>query len=623
MKKYSRRILAGIMSFVLLLTMVFPVPVRADDSPGDTTTKFNEGSIGGIGSGKSYAIALKGSNKAVKKITTYFYNEITKVTGYVDIAGGKVGNDAQAFIINVCSASDKKVNILVEDKDSAGKYRYLKKEGTGAAPEAVYNAFVDPGDTTYYSETNNNSEVFQFILEGDGNDFKIKSVADSGKYAVVEGDDLKFIVPDDTNKAAEFTFIEVTDSNVVTPKPAGDSAIKSGRFVIISETKNRALNAKQAPWTQNDFLADASFDATAKKIESESAIFDISEPPKSKEDSSKKDNGTVVITCHYKYGDAEEHSMRVQNGEEVAYIDIEHRDYEDANHFVIEKADKDGDFYYIKTYAGKYAVIEASGDLRFKDKDKAEKFKFVDATDVKVDSSGDNSGSSGDNTGTGGGDQGGNTGGGDQGGNTGGGSTGGEVAGLDLNAEYAIISKTTGRALDIKKNQSFVESGVIADALYFSGSKKIAGINVRFSVQEIKDGNGKVKIIGYFDGKKYKLRSEPGREVGFFYNGIDTSDDNNDSFIIEKVGEDTFKIKSCGSNRYASIDSSSKGLLFKDNTTAEEFTFLNMNGFSSFDNSISIQSKSNGKYVKTYKSNGTALTVNGQKGDEGTVFSKV
>lgn len=614
MKKYSRRILAGIMSFVLLLTMVFPVPVRADDSPGDTTTKFNEGSIGGIGSGKSYAIALKGSNKAVKKITTYLYNEITKVTGYVDIAGGKVGNDAQAFIINVCSASDKKVNILVEDKDSTGKYRYLKKEGTGAAAEAVYNAFVDPGDTTYYSETNNNSEVFQFILEGDGNDFKIKSVADSGKYAVVEGDDLKFIVPDDTNKAAEFTFIEVTDSNVVTPKPAGDSAIKSGKFVIISETKNRALNAKQAPWTQNDFLADASFDVTAKKIESESAIFDISEPPKSKEDSSKKDNGTVVITCHYKYGDAEEHSMRVQNGEEVAYIDIEHRDYEDANNFVIEKADKDGNFYYIKTYAGKYAVIEASGALRFKDKDQAEKFKFVDATDVKVDSSGDNSGSSGGNTGTGGDNQ---------GGNTGGGSTGGEVADLDPNAEYAIISKTTGRALDIKKNQSFVESGVIADALYFSGSKKIAGINVRFSVQEIKDGNGKVKIIGYFDGKKYKLRSEPGREVGFFYNGIDTSDDNNDSFIIEKVGEDTFKIKSCGSNRYASIDSSSKGLLFKDNTTAEEFTFLNMDGFSSFDNSISIQSKSNGKYVKTYKSNGTALTVNGQKGDEGTVFSKV
>ena len=198
------------------------------------------------------------------------------------------------------------------------------------------------------------------------------------------------------------------------------------------------------------------------------------------------------------------------------------------------------------------------------------------------------------------------------------------VADLDPNAEYAIISKTTGRALDAKVLDGYNSNAIMADVFYDSKSKKIASANAKFSIEKGKS-DSTVIIKEYFEGQKYTLRLENNNERDFGFLDKASRTDDDAQFFVEKTEKGTFKIKSY-KGRYATVDSSSKGLFFKKDTkleNAEEFTFVNIDGFSSFDNSISIQSKSNGKYVKTYKSKGTALTVNGQKGDEGTVFSKV
>lgn len=186
------------------------------------------------------------------------------------------------------------------------------------------------------------------------------------------------------------------------------------------------------------------------------------------------------------------------------------------------------------------------------------------------------------------------------------------------NGNYAIISKTTGRALDAKKVSW--ENDLVADAIIHSESGKVGSANALFEIKNTGKYGNAVMIICHVGEKTHPMMVQDDNNFAF----IDEQDRDKEPshFIIENTGNGTYRIKTYAKGKYAKIDYETKKLLFENTANnAEEFEFIKNPDM--FDNSISIQSKSNGKYVKTYKSNGTALTVNGQKGDEGTVFSKV
>ena len=197
---------------------------------------------------------------------------------------------------------------------------------------------------------------------------------------------------------------------------------------------------------------------------------------------------------------------------------------------------------------------------------------------------------------------------------------GGEVTDSVTDGNYAIISKTTGLALDAKAVSW--NNDLVADAFIDSKSGKIGSANAHFNIKKTGKYDSAVMIICHVGEETKPMMVEGNNEFAFIDGNNREEQDSH--FIIESTGNGTFRIKTSSKGRYASIDPSNSKLLFKADTTkdnAEEFTFIKNPAL--FDTSISIQHKSSGKYVKTYKADGIAITVNGNKGGTGTVFDKV
>lgn len=184
---------------------------------------------------------------------------------------------------------------------------------------------------------------------------------------------------------------------------------------------------------------------------------------------------------------------------------------------------------------------------------------------------------------------------------------------------YAIISTTTGLALNAK-SEDWSQSSIMVDASYISTSGKVAGESAIFTIKKIENTDN-VNIIYYLNKKTHPIRVQGDNEFAFT-DPQDRYSEVDNQFILEDTGEGTYYIKSCGKNRYATVEDNK--LWFKANTqqsAAEKFILEKDPGL--LDTSISIENKKTGQYVTTYEAADKSVRVIGIQGDPGTVFSEV
>lgn len=197
---------------------------------------------------------------------------------------------------------------------------------------------------------------------------------------------------------------------------------------------------------------------------------------------------------------------------------------------------------------------------------------------------------------------------------------------LELNGTYAIVS-SGGKAMNTA-GLSW-QKHTMVQGTYNAGSNKITDEGASFVIttveqpDDLESNEVKVQIQCRYDGQVYPLRTEAPNDYAFADNdgGAGRYEGNPECYIICKTGENKGTIRAASNNRYATIDNGE--LRFSADTTfdtAERFTFAANPEI--MDTTFTVEHVGTGKYLKTYEANGTPLTVDGEKGDSATVFSK-
>lgn len=177
----------------------------------------------------------------------------------------------------------------------------------------------------------------------------------------------------------------------------------------------------------------------------------------------------------------------------------------------------------------------------------------------------------------------------------------------------------------INKALSHTEPGYMnhtkAEALYYEEDSMVIGDNAEFIItkQEETENGSKVQIECIVNGEKYPFRTESANNYSFA--DSDKRYDQQEMYIINGTGGNTGTIQATSNNRYATIDNGE--LRFDENTTAdnaEKFLFLKNPVITS--PGFSIEHKQTGKYIRTKEQNGVPLTVDGNNGDDDTIFSR-
>lgn len=165
-----------------------------------------------------------------------------------------------------------------------------------------------------------------------------------------------------------------------------------------------------------------------------------------------------------------------------------------------------------------------------------------------------------------------------------------EYMNFDQDLIYAIVSTTTGKALNIKT--ASWTSHAEADGEYNAKANKINNSSKFMFVNE-NDGSVTIKYAGIDDGQNYYLRTESGQT----YVWADTRSENTTAkYKIIKTADNQGIIESMKRvNEYLSIDSNGKLVYTTDKTLAEKFNFVKNPGIIS--NIAWIENVATGKLV--------------------------
>ncbi|MDE6212190.1 MAG: fibronectin type III domain-containing protein, partial [Lachnospiraceae bacterium] len=197
-------------------------------------------------------------------------------------------------------------------------------------------------------------------------------------------------------------------------------------------------------------------------------------------------------------------------------------------------------------------------------------------------------------------------------------------------SKYAMVAQSSGLA--VNATAKGWGSHIRVGAAYYRDSNKILDEKAQFVITPADsadianeaiiagDGEVKVRIESLIDGDKYPFRVETPNNYAFA-DADKRYDKEQEIYLIKKTDEDQGTLQAASNGRYATIEDGE--LRFKEGTTedqAEKFLFAENPGI--LDTTIRIEHKASGKYIKTYRENGTPLTVDGNADEEGVAFSK-
>lgn len=188
-----------------------------------------------------------------------------------------------------------------------------------------------------------------------------------------------------------------------------------------------------------------------------------------------------------------------------------------------------------------------------------------------------------------------------------------EYLNFDQDSIYAIVSTTTGKALNIKT--ASWTSPAEADGEYNAKTNKISNSSQFMFINE-NDGSVTIKYTGINDGQDYYLRTESGQT----YVWADTrNEDTTAKYKITKTADNQGIIESMKrTNEYLSIDSKGKLVYTSDRDLAEKFNFVKNPGIIS--NIAWIENVATGKLVTFADQpdeNFSAIKVTGDAGNIG------
>ena len=400
MKKYSKRILAGIMSFVMFLTMVFPVQVQAyDGTEADGVAEFSEDNTYAlVADGKAaYTTDADDWQKGINFDSNIYdstNNTITKKTAQFKIIpeinqdGMETGENGETVEIRVkisCCTGDDNIymelrtenerqhgwidhrtdNIYIIKIKDNGKYiiredtennaRYASIDEDGQYGEL---AFLDTSTEAAEFDIIENPEYIDINNDGDDAieevpaDTDTPVPADTDTPVLTDADmpaptdtDIQVLTDTDTLVTADYVSEDDYAAISQVAEPAANSVLEEGSYAIVSTTTGLAIKTikTETYWDFASIMVNAAF--ALGRVAGDNAIFNI-----------KKIENSDKVNIMYKVDDREG-SIRVQGDNEQAFTDTEDRLAQVDNQFILE--DTGEGTYYIKSCGkNRYATVE-------------------------------------------------------------------------------------------------------------------------------------------------------------------------------------------------------------------------------------------------------------------------